>query len=432
MQRLSVALLAALAAAPAAKAFNAGRIARTRRAPAVRRHMSDVTTESASDNFVPGEEVRSKKAGQAPKDGSGRVIGDYGVFDYGYWLQDPKIPLPPGVVDGDAPEFFPVSQEQIETLERDGVVHVKGVLSEEWVEYLRACTMYQVENPHIWSFAGTASKLYDYIQRNVWQTNAGFTKFMYQSPVGSVLSQAGKTDTVRISTDLLMVNPNRGFKWHQDNQNGPINFDDGIRFWITMDDTPSDYGAPVYLQGSHRNTAVDDQQVFVDINEEGLEDYRDKQLTFRTQAGDMLIWHPRTIHKIDGPKSGVWTQFRRVLGGTVAKDGALYQDKRGSGGVFSDLGSHSLGHLEPLKSAYFPQIYPAPIPEEMKARERGEVQRDIWDVPNKVGQLFGKMATKRFGSWFDVLGSTNDAEEVKEVKEVIPDGKPKNPTTPFG
>ena len=391
----------------------------------------------------------SRRAGQPAQDGTGRVIGDYGIFDYGYWLQDPKIPMPFGIKEGDKPQFFEVSQEMIETLERDGVVHVPGALAPEWVDYLREVTMHQVENPHIWSFAGTASKLYDYIQRNVWQTNMGFTRFMYHSPVGSILAQLGQTDEVRISTDLLMVNPNRGFKWHMDNQNGPIDFEDGIRFWITMDDTPADYGAPVYLTGSQRNTAVDDQAVFVDIEMEGLEEYKDKQVAFRTRAGDMLIWHPRCIHKIDGPKSGIWTQYRRVLGGTAAKGGTKYIDKRGTGGVFSDLGKHVLRDGEPLKSAFFPRIYPEPIPQEMVARRRGEVQRDIWDVPNKVGQLFGKMASGKFQSFFSVINSGDnsgdasgeegaDASPAVEPKEAAAEqkgkaaGKPKTPRSPFG
>jgi len=71
-----------------------------------------------------------------------------------------------------------------------------------------------------------------------------------------------------------MVNPNKGFKWHQDNQNGPISPSEGLRFWITMDETPADYGSPVYLKASHGNTVIEPEAVFVDINTPGLEDYK--------------------------------------------------------------------------------------------------------------------------------------------------------------
>merc|ERR1712228_240176 len=118
--------------------------------------------------------------------------------------------------------------------------------------------------------------------------NSAFADFVYYSPLASALAGVSNAEKLRLSTDLLMVNPNKGFKWHQDNQNGPITWQDGLRFWITMDETPKDYGAPVYLKGSHFNDVVDDQAVFVDIEEKGLESYKNELLEFRTMPGDML------------------------------------------------------------------------------------------------------------------------------------------------
>jgi len=223
--------------------------------------------------------------------------------------------------------------------------------------------------------------------------------------MGHVLAQCGQTDEIRISTDLLMVNPNKGFKWHQDNQNGPITWEEGIRFWITMDETPKDYGAPVYLKGSHRNDAVDEQAVFVNIEEEGLEEYRNNLIEFRTMPGDMLIWHPRTIHKIDGPSDGIWTSYRRVLGGTAAKAGTIYHDKTGSGGVLSDLGRHGLKDGEKLDSPFFPIIYPRHNKFEAAERDAGHVGRSPRDIISKIGGLAGKASGEKFFSFFQVLGS---------------------------
>lgn len=79
-----------------------------------------------------------------------------------------------------------------------------------------------MQHPHFWSLAGVASGLYDYIQRSVWASNDAFANFLYYSPLASALAGVGRAKELRLSTDLLMVNPNKGFKWHQDNQNGPI------------------------------------------------------------------------------------------------------------------------------------------------------------------------------------------------------------------
>lgn len=335
-----------------------------------------------------------------------KILKEPGLNEYNFGLQDPALALPHGIVkDVSPPETYQLTEEQIRTLEEDGVVHIKGVFDAEWVDYLRKATAYQVENPHFWAFAGTASKLYDYIQRNVWQTNRSFANFYYHSAMGDVLRQCGRTDEIRISTDLLMVNPNKGFKWHQDNQNGPISWEDGIRFWITMDETPKEYGAPVYLKGSHKNNVVDDGAVFVDIEMNGLEEYKEKLLEFRTMPGDMLIWHPKTIHKVDGPSDGIWTTYRRVLGGTVAKGGTIYCDKIGSGGVLSDLGHHGLQQGDKLESPFFPIVYPRFNKAEASARDRGVVGRSPKDIVTKLAGLAGKASGDKFFSFFKVLGS---------------------------
>jgi len=335
-----------------------------------------------------------------------KVVKEPGLWEYNFGLQDHQIPLPHGIVARQTPpETYSITEEQIQTLERDGVVHIKGVFDDEWVSYLREACGKQVADPHFWAFAGTASKLYDYIQRNVWQTNKSFANFYYHSAMSDVLRQCGRTDEIRLSTDLLMVNPNKGFKWHQDNQNGPINFDEGIRFWITMDETPEEYGAPVYLKGSHENECVSEEAVFVDINMEGMEEYKDKFLEFRTMPGDMLIWNPKTIHKVDGPADGIWTSYRRVLGGTVAKGGSLYHDKTGSGGVLSDLGRHGLEDMQKLNSPFFPILYPRYSDKEAAARDAGRVGRSPRDIVGKLGGLAGKASGDKFFSFFQVLGS---------------------------
>lgn len=417
MTRFSVAALTFLLASNAAAfAPPSARPCRTiSTATSVRQstRAAPVETEAASGSSTPEPTARrpqeSTVAAAAPQTAAGerrKILKEPNLWEYNFGLQDPGLTLPHGITKRvTAPEKFEITEEQIRTLEEDGVVLIKNVFDVEWVEYLRAATGHQVSNPHFWAFAGTASKLYDYIQRNIWQTNKAFADFYYHSAMGHVLAQLGRTDEIRVSTDLLMVNPNKGFKWHQDNQNGPITWDEGLRFWVTMDETPADYGAPVYLKGSHFNKVVDEQAVFVDIDGEGLEEYKEEQLNFRTMPGDMLVWHPKTIHKVDGPSDGIWTSYRRVLGGTVAKGGSVYHDKRGTGGVLSDLGRHGLEDGEGLSSPFFPVVYPNFDKDEAACRDGGSVGRDPRDIVGKLGGLIGKASTDKFGSFFQVLGS---------------------------
>mmetsp|Transcript_18 Transcript_18/g.70 ORF Transcript_18/g.70 Transcript_18/m.70 type:complete len:397 (-) Transcript_18:112-1302(-) len=329
---------------------------------------------------------------------------DVNVWDYTFDNQNPGIepPAKRWGVDG-APPPFQLSADALEVLHRDGVVHVPGVLDPEWLAHARALTDHQVAHPHIWASPGVASGLYDYVQRNVWSTNDGFAKFLYHSPVAGVLAQlGGAKSSVRLTTDLLMVNPNKGFKWHQDNQNGPVGWDESLRFWVTMDDTPRDYGAPVYLRRSHENTCVDDDAVFVNLEEGDLPNYSSDLIEFRPRAGDMIVWHPRTIHKIDGPDSQDWGKAqRRVLGGTVALDDAKYLDKEKV--EFADLGRHDLIHGMPLADAHFPQLWPRPVEAEMAQRFSGGVGRSMPGFARMLSQMFSFKTLQQFQSWGNVL-----------------------------
>eukprot|EP00634_Sargassococcus_sp_CCMP2135_P002588 CAMPEP_0198656874 /NCGR_PEP_ID=MMETSP1467-20131203/11178_1 /TAXON_ID=1462469 /ORGANISM="unid. sp., Strain CCMP2135" /LENGTH=391 /DNA_ID=CAMNT_0044392951 /DNA_START=15 /DNA_END=1190 /DNA_ORIENTATION=- len=330
---------------------------------------------------------------------------DVNVWEYTWQRQQPPIDLPKAIdEESGGPEPFQITEAQKEILQRDGVVHIPRVLDEGWLEHLRRLTDHQVSNPHVWASPGVASGLYDYIQRNIWTTNDGFMKFLYYSPVASVLAAlGGAKESVRLTTDLLMVNPNKGFKWHQDNQNGPVGFEDALRWWVTMDDTPRDYGAPVYLRGSQNNQCVDEDAVFVDINDGDLPVYARHLLEFRPKAGDMIVWHARTIHKIDGPESQDWgTKKRRVLGGTVAIDRATYKDKQKV--EFADMGRHSLQHGDPLEDPHFPRIWPSPVPSERQARlYAGSVGRSLPGFARMLGAMFSFKTMQQFNSWGNVL-----------------------------
>jgi hypothetical protein len=324
-----------------------------------------------------------------------------------YGLQSAPVALPPGVKEGDAPQPWTITDEQRDQYRVDGVIHIPGLLSEEWLEYLRGATDWQVQNPHFWSTAGVASGLYDYIQRSVWASNDAFANFMYYSPLASALAGVADAKELRLSTDLLMVNPNQGFKWHQDNQNGPIDAfaeNTALRWWVTMDDSPADYGYPVYLKGSHMNSTIKDDAVFVDIANDGLLKYPD-MLEFKPKAGDLLIWHSRSIHKIDGsPSRDCGQRRRRVLGGTVAVDDAKYLTKGRA--LFSDMGTHGLVEGGPLAHAYFPIIYPLSDPAERAERAAGKCTRTTEGFMRMTSNMFAS-AGEMF-SWTKVLNGKND------------------------
>ena len=83
-----------------------------------------------------------------------------------------------------------------------------------------------------------------------------------------------------------------------------------------------DVGTPVYLAKSHENDFMEKDVVFV--SDALIRKY--EAVEFRPQAGDMLIWHPKTIHMVQGPRGGWGDRKRRVLGGTAAIDDCTYEE----------------------------------------------------------------------------------------------------------
>jgi len=325
------------------------------------------------------------------------------VFNVKTGMQDPQVSLPAGVVPGSLPQKLQLTEAQVQQFEEDGVLMIRGGMK-DWVDFLSKTTEHQIANPHIWSLVGRMSGLYDYIQRNMWMTNDGFRDFLYYSPLGHIISQVARTPEVRVSTDMLLVNPNKGFGWHQDNQNGPIDFPDAVRWWVAMDKCgENDFGAPEYLLGSHRNSSVSGEAVFVDLSTGDLPNYQ-KTLKFVAEPGDLLIWDSRTIHRIVAPPGQSWAEGtqRRALGGTAAKAGAIYLNKGGASAI-SDLAGHSQQGGELLGGPYFPRIYPSRIEEEEAVRRQGEI---VGRSPKKIADLGVKLASNagKYISFTKVVG----------------------------
>jgi hypothetical protein len=71
----------------------------------------------------------------------------------------------------------------------------------------------------------------------------------------------------------------------------------------------------------------------------------------------------------------------------------------------SDLGRHGLNDGDPLKSSFFPIVYPQFDKQEASERDSGKVGRSPVDIISKLGGLASKASGERFGSFFKVLGS---------------------------
>lgn len=78
---------------------------------------------------------------------------DIAPWNVEYGQQSAPVQLPAGVVKGGPPAPFKITDEQRRKLLEDGAVHIPGLLTPEWLEYLRGATDWQVNtpwSPHAW------------------------------------------------------------------------------------------------------------------------------------------------------------------------------------------------------------------------------------------------------------------------------------------
>eukprot|EP00929_Paragymnodinium_shiwhaense_P082996 TRINITY_DN44029_c0_g1_i2.p1 TRINITY_DN44029_c0_g1~~TRINITY_DN44029_c0_g1_i2.p1 ORF type:complete len:445 (-),score=68.68 TRINITY_DN44029_c0_g1_i2:270-1604(-) len=311
-------------------------------------------------------------------------------IDFG--VQSPPVSLPEGVVEGQAPQTFEVSPEDIERFRRDGVLHVRGALR-SWAPFLQQVTDHQLQNPSIWSVIGKGGDVYEYLQRNLWMTNDGFRDAFYYSPLGHVLAQLCGSAELRLSTDMLQVNPQSPLGWHQDNQNGPIDNAYAVRWWLAMDSSgPGGAGVPEFLVGSHRNASVGPDATSVDGSSGDLPSFSNSTC-FEVEPGDLIVWHVRTVHRLLPTDSQ-----RRAWGGTSVVQGAKYAPQ-GAASAISDLGGHDLEAGMPLSGPYFPRIFPQRLQEETEPRARQQLERMS---PKRIASNLQPLFQRMLGPMFSV------------------------------
>lgn len=163
-------------------------------------------------------------------------------------------------------------------------------------------------------------------------------------------------------------------------------------------------GAPEYLRGSHKNTSVSKDAVFVDISNGDLPSYSDKIESFVCAPGDLIVWDARAVHRIVAPPGQAWVdgKRRRSLGGTAAKGGTIYRNQGGAQAI-SDLAGHELKSGELLDSPYFPRIYPDRPAEEVGLRAQGGI---VDRSPQKIVDLAINLASNagKYVSFAKVVG----------------------------
>jgi hypothetical protein len=232
-----------------------------------------------------------------------------------------------------------ITEDEIKTFEKDGVVCLRGILDGDWVTRMCAAIDRLIAAPTQWAADYAMLGRYD---QYMYLYDDDFRDVGLFSPIGIAAAEVMRTKRATLLWDFFLVKePGSTQKtfWHQD---FGFNWVDGWQTsstWVPLDVVTIESGAVEYIRGSHRwgrrfeplvpGTAFADLGEDYDGGEEmpNIEADRDKYeiVHFNTQPGDCVIHHFLTVH---GAPSNSSVRRRRALCHRFAGDDAKYAIRR--------------------------------------------------------------------------------------------------------
>jgi ectoine hydroxylase-related dioxygenase (phytanoyl-CoA dioxygenase family) len=141
-----------------------------------------------------------------------------------------------------------ITEEEIEAFHRDGAVLLKEVLSEEWVDLLRAGVDEAIEQPDVMSESLGTLRVDQFPAAKA----SALRQIVDESPIAEIVGRALRSQ-VRFYMDQLFFKPKGLFPptpWHQDTCYYNLDGHELIRAWVSPDRVPRDVSLEV-VRGSH-------------------------------------------------------------------------------------------------------------------------------------------------------------------------------------
>ena len=209
---------------------------------------------------------------------------------------------------------YPLQTQQITTFERDGVIHLPGVLAEEWVERGReACARV----PAVETIAGSEADEY-FMKLRCWENDETFKHICTASAMPGIAAQLVRSETMNVLYDqMFSISPGSGDRtpWHHDLPYWPIRGAQVVTLWVAFDRVIKENGALEFIRGSHlwdvRYQAFssgegsgDDLVPFESGVADGVQPIPNfdvqraehEIVSFDLEPGDALAFHALTVH----------------------------------------------------------------------------------------------------------------------------------------
>ena len=151
-----------------------------------------------------------------------------------------------------------ITQEEIETYNRDGIVCLRQMFDQDWVNRMREAAEVSMAAPGE-LHAELAEELGDdgrfFHDTFIWLRNDSCRSFVFDSPAAEIAGQLMKSAKINVFFDQWLIKePGTSTKtpWHHDMTYWPIDGDQICTLWLALDEVRAESGAVEYVKGSHK------------------------------------------------------------------------------------------------------------------------------------------------------------------------------------
>jgi ectoine hydroxylase-related dioxygenase (phytanoyl-CoA dioxygenase family) len=212
--------------------------------------------------------------------------------------------------------LHPITQDDIDTYNRDGVVCLRGMLDQQWIDKMLAAIDRVVADPAPYGLLGPShGKMTSVVYLS--RKDKDFDDFAKLSPMAEIVGRVIGSDTIRMYHDHLFVKPPMSpaiMRWHCDETAWPVRGEMAPNVWTAFSPVNAQNGRVEYLAGWHRHCIDNDLRFgFTPDQESGLcpdfeaernnPDFPFRYVSFDMEPGDCVVFHPHTPHFSKGNNS---------------------------------------------------------------------------------------------------------------------------------
>lgn len=250
-----------------------------------------------------------------------------------------------------------ISRRDLEAFERDGVICLRSVFDNSWVERMQVAIDKAMAKSI--PLSEEIRKGGRFLNDNfMWTKDADFRAFVFESPAAEMAAQVLKSEKINLLGDNLLVKEPEAdvsIHWHNDQPYWPTQGWKSCTIWLPLDRISQENGGLRYIKSSHRwGKRLLTQESCTWLKERSPYEI----LFWDMEPGDCLIHHLLTIHSSPGNTSSTW---RRALSTTWAGDDITLRATRflksaNQLGISESNSIRDLKSSDPIDCTLFPMI----------------------------------------------------------------------------